>query len=45
MGRLRRGNSDLFGGAFTVRTGCRLHSGRSVGMLSVGPEPIMEIPG
>jgi hypothetical protein len=44
LGRTRRGGTDLFGGAFTIRTGCWLHSGRPGGTLSVGPEPIMEIP-
>jgi hypothetical protein len=43
IGRLRRGNTDLFGGAFTVGTGCRLHLGRSGGTLSVDLEPLMGI--
>ena len=44
LGRIRRNDTDLFGAAFTVRTGCRLHSARPGGRLSVGPEPIMETP-
>src|SRR5438046_2990829 len=44
LGRIRRGDTDLFGGAFTIRTGYGLYSGRSGGTVSVGPEPIMEIP-
>ena len=44
LGRIRRGDTDLFGGAFTIRTGYELHSGRSGSTVSVGPEPIMEIP-
>jgi hypothetical protein len=36
--------SPRFGDAFTIWTGCWLPSGRFGGTLSVGPEPIMEIP-
>ena len=45
LGRLRRSRTDLFGGLLKVGRGRQLHSGRSGGRLSVGPEPIMEIPG
>lgn len=42
--RLMRSKTDLFGGPFNARPGWWLHSGRSGGTLSVGPELIMKIP-
>jgi hypothetical protein len=44
VGRLRRSTIDPFGGTFEVRPGWSLHWSQFDGTLSVGPEPIMEIP-
>ena len=43
-GFLRVSSDVADSGTFTVRLGCRLHSGRSSSRLSVGPEPITKIP-
>ncbi len=44
LGGLSRGKTGLLRGAFKLRTGCRLPSGRSGGTLSAGLEFILEIP-